>query len=205
MFIYYVYAYLREDGSPYYIGKGKNQRAYSNTHTVPKPPNNRIVFLETNLSNVGACALERRYIRWYGKKCDGSGILRNTTDGGDGNSGPRSKEWCEKHSKMMKENNPSKRADVRAKIAESNKGKRPDWIGKRISEAKKGKSNFKISGNMNPAKREDVRKKMSESLKGKQSFLGKKHSEETKRKIAESQSRRLATKRLLIASDAHAP
>jgi hypothetical protein len=87
--VYYVYFYLREDNTPYYVGKGKGKRSHKKRKGEILPPKDksRIIILHDNLSEVYAFILERYYIRWFGRKDNDTGILRNRTDGGEGHSG----------------------------------------------------------------------------------------------------------------------
>jgi hypothetical protein len=85
--MYYTYAYLREDKTPYYIGKGSGKRVYSKIRSVSIPPKDRILILKKDLTEDEAFQHEKYMIAVFGRKDLGTGILRNKTDGGEGVSG----------------------------------------------------------------------------------------------------------------------
>ena len=137
---YYVYAYLRTDSTPYYIGKGKGQRAFQKHKNIHVPlDKSRIIFLETNMTEVGALAIERRMIRWYGRKDLGTGILQNRTDGGDGISGKIVSEETRAKLKESAKHRPPVSEETRAKISAFHKGRKKSEKEKsNISAARKG-------------------------------------------------------------------
>jgi hypothetical protein len=143
--MYYVYAYLREDGTPYYIGKGQANRAWKKHKYHAVPSNDKILLLETNLTENDAFKLEQFYIEKYGRKDLGTGILRNMTNGGDGIVGYKHSEETKKKIALARVGKPTNLGkkmseEQKQKIREANKGRVVSAeIGKKISDAKKGK------------------------------------------------------------------
>ena len=202
---YYTYAYLREDNTPYYIGKGKGKRIYSTWRTI-KPPKDksRIIYLKQNLTEEEAFRHEIYMIDVFGRKDLGTGILHNMTNGGEGPSGAiRSEETRRKIGEAQK--NISE--ETRRKIGEAKKGENNPNYGKtaseetkkRMSDAHKNPSEEtrkKLSdAHKNPS--EETRRKLSEVNKGKtrseeskikmsEAQKGRTHSEETKRKLSDA-------------------
>jgi|LauGreDrversion4_2_1035121.scaffolds.fasta_scaffold510648_1 hypothetical protein len=164
---YYTYAYLREDGTPYYIGKGKGKRVYKKDKNEVRPPKDKskIIFLKQNLTEEEAFNHEIYMIAVFGRKDLGTGILRNKTDGGEGISGVvRGEEW-------------------RRKISEVKKGKtHSEETRRKKSEAYKGKNN----PNYGKKHSEETKKRISEMQKGEKGhFYGKTHPKEMKEKFSE--------------------
>lgn len=102
--IYYVYQYLRTDGSPYYIGKGCRKRAWDKRRRYYPGDASRVKILKENLTEQEAWDLEIELIAKYGRKDLGTGILYNQTDGGEGSSGLKHTDAFKKHiSEVMKD------------------------------------------------------------------------------------------------------
>lgn len=105
---YYTYAYLREDGTPYYIGKGSGFRMYDDRGKACFKPidKKRIIVLKYFDLEFNAFKHEIYMISVFGRKDLGTGILHNRTDGGDGS--------C---NRIVTE-------EIRKRISESQRGKK---------------------------------------------------------------------------------
>lgn len=149
---YYTYAYLREDRTPYYIGKGSGNRVYKKKKGEVYPPKDksRIIFLKLNLTEEEAFKHEKYMIAIFGRKNLGTGILHNKTDGGEGQSGLI---HSEKSKKKMSESHKGKivwnkgligaqrhNKETRKKMSESRRGNKSRTGQKQSEEEKKKKS-----------------------------------------------------------------
>lgn len=88
---YYVYLHKKaSDGTPFYVGKGCRNRAYSKSkrsdwwrNTVNKH-GYEVIILEYGLSESVALEREKYWIKFYGRQNQGTGPLVNITPGGYG-------------------------------------------------------------------------------------------------------------------------
>ena len=170
---FYVYAYLRSKDSnhgkkysPYYIGKGKDRRAFSTCRRrAPVPKNkNFVVFIQEGLTEKEAFALEKYCIKLYGRLDVGTGILRNFTDGGEGASGSVISE------------------DTRRKLSKASIGNRRRF-GKPQTQEAKDKVSQSLLGNqrcLGHLHTQETKDKMSRS------HLGKNHTQKSKKKMSQS-------------------
>jgi group I intron endonuclease len=191
---FYTYAYLREDRTPYYIGKGSGKRIYQQNGKpcgVPKDKN-KIIFLKQNLIEEDAFNHEKYIISVFGRIDIGTGVLRNKSDGGQGSSGAiRSEEtkkkmseslkgriFTEKHRKNIGKSSEGRifSKESRKKMSESHLGKfvgeKSPVYGKKHTEQTKRKLSELNAGNNNP-------------------FYGKKHTEELKQKLSSKHNKLL--------------
>ena len=155
---YYVYLYLRENGTPYYCGKGKGKRAYR------KGSPDTVKLVAVHLTESEAFTLEKHLIKLYGRKDLGTGILNNRTDGGEGSSGA------------------VRSSETRLNMSNAKKGKIFSEEHKNnLSKARKGKP-------LTEAHCIALRKPRSEEAKLNMSrgCMGRKISEATKAKISET-------------------
>lgn len=164
---YYTYTYLREDGTPYYIGKGKGNRAFSKHNGFYPPPKERILFLKTHLTEKEAFKHEIYMIAIFGRKDLSSGILHNKTNGGDGCSGKIMTKKDIENRRKGRLGKPLSDSHKK-KISESSRGTPKTMSEKRKqSDIEKGlRARGKLTGDKNPSKRPEVREKISNSCKG---------------------------------------
>jgi hypothetical protein len=190
---YYTYAYLREDGTPYYIGMGKGGRAWDKRHNVSLPTADRIQILKEFDTREEAIDLEIALIAKYGRKDLDTGILYNRTDGGDGAEqvGPANGMYGRTHTK-----------ETRAKIKEA----RAKQESKPWSDEQKQMMSKKFKGRARPPRLDglpdhhtnEAKEKIRQAHLGKPKKKGFKQSEEQKRKKLESYRATMEAKKLAL-------
>jgi hypothetical protein len=179
---YYTYAYLREDKTPYYIGKGQGKRIYSKQKYI-KPPKDksRIIYLKQNLTEEQSFKHEIYMIDVFGRKDLGTGILHNRTYGGEGPSGAlRSDETRRKLSEAGKGHIVSE--ETRKKLSDANRGENNPNYGKTRSEETIKKQSVSMSGEKHP----NFGKTTSEETKKRMSDANKNPSEKIRRRMSEA-------------------
>lgn len=114
---FYSYLWLREDGTPWYAGKGSGKRAFKQHGFFHPPKDKSLILIFPRANEAEAFVTEIELIRNWGRIDNCTGCLHNLTDGGE---------------------NPPKRRKGMFRWSEEGKRK--------LSAAKLGKPNLKARG-----------------------------------------------------------
>lgn len=198
------YAYIYYDPAkgyePFYVGKGKDNRAWDHlrldkkSYFVNKLKSmiergiQPIIGIYGGLDEEFAFFLEQELISKFGRRDLGTGTLCNQTDGGDGFSGGR---HTEESKRKIAEANKNKDygPEFGAKVSAGLIGRKlsPEHVEK-IAAKKRGQPSWNKGKQMD----DEFKKKISEAGKGRVM------SEETKKKLSESMKLARAKKKLAL-------
>lgn len=174
---FYAYIYLRQDGTPYYIGKGMGNRAYIRDRNHFPPKDKSLIQILNAENEESALETEKFLIRFYGRISEGTGCLRNLVEGGENPPNRKgipcspetiAKRMGNKHALGM-----CHTAEAKARVSASLIGNKRT-LGHKLTEEHKAKIGRGLIGNLNahggrsklgqtvPA---DVRAKISASRK----------------------------------------
>jgi hypothetical protein len=130
---WYVYAYLNEQGRPYYIGIGSTANRPFRPHNCEIPPRERVCLLRSGLpSKQWAGEWEIFFIDHYGRMCEGTGTLENNARGGQtGSSGwvpsEETKKLISKRRKGIKLSAKAKAQGVATRMANGSYAHSDEW------------------------------------------------------------------------------
>ena|ERR1035437_8510961 len=211
---FYTYTYIREDGSPFYVGKGHGDRAYLShkKQNVSTPKDHSRIKLLYWVDEDTTFAYEIYLIDFWGRKDIGTGVLHNRTDGGDGPSGAKPSKETRKKQSLAKLGKPSPRkgkhhtpeARMKMSIAKKgiipwNKGLKSTQVGSRsgiphTEETKAKLREVRKHQVMRPVSSK-TRAKQSESAKRNLAKNPRVYTEERRKKVSESLKRSWANGR----------
>ena len=192
--MFYTYMWLRENGTPYYVGKGSGKRAFYKHRRTSNPPFDKSLILTQEYpTEQDAFYAEKFLIAYYGRKDLGTGMLMNLTDGGDAppiRLGKRSEETSEKISKALVGRHLS--SAHRYKVLKNLEKTRGHRKGKKHSEEAKEKMSASHKASMSEERKCAMSLAKRKSMEGKpNSFLGKTHSSGTRKRISETKKKQL--------------
>jgi len=105
--MFYVYLWLRENGAPYYVGKGTGRRGFTSVrHSVHRPKSRANILVQEYETETEAFDAEKFFIDFYGRMDSGTGCLYNHADGGLGGSAAANGRYqrTERHRAILQKN-----------------------------------------------------------------------------------------------------